>query len=36
VIGGGGRVVLADLVTGHSTSGTVKRVAGFSGSPLRA
>jgi D-beta-D-heptose 7-phosphate kinase/D-beta-D-heptose 1-phosphate adenosyltransferase len=32
VIGRGGKVVLAALLTGHSTSDTVKRVAGSSGS----
>jgi D-beta-D-heptose 7-phosphate kinase/D-beta-D-heptose 1-phosphate adenosyltransferase len=32
VIGRGGKVVLAELLTGHSTSDTVKRVAGSSGS----
>jgi D-beta-D-heptose 7-phosphate kinase/D-beta-D-heptose 1-phosphate adenosyltransferase len=32
VIGRGGKVVLAELLTGHSTSDTVRRVAGSSGS----
>jgi D-beta-D-heptose 7-phosphate kinase/D-beta-D-heptose 1-phosphate adenosyltransferase len=32
VIGRGGKVVLAELLTGHSTTDTVKRVAGSSGS----
>jgi len=31
VIGRGGKVVLAELLSGHSTSGTVKRVGGSSG-----